>query len=65
MCVDSEMNKGIEETKHHYQRMMFKEALRTGFFEFQVSLHLSLSYRVTDTCNNKCCKYYQRKNSDR
>jgi len=34
------MNKGVEETKKHYQRMMFKEALRTGFFEFQVKVVL-------------------------
>ena len=32
----NEMNYGIEETDKHYGNMMFKEALRTGFFEFQV-----------------------------
>jgi len=37
------MNKGIEETKRHYQRMMFKEALRTGFFEFQVWFQLCIA----------------------
>ncbi|XP_021345352.1 leucine--tRNA ligase, cytoplasmic-like [Mizuhopecten yessoensis] len=31
----SDMNKAIQETKTHYEKMMFKEALRTGFFEFQ------------------------------
>jgi len=36
VCACSEINKGVDETKRHYQRMMFKEALRTGFFEFQV-----------------------------
>ena len=34
----SEMNKGVLETENHYQHMMFKEALRTGFYEFQVGL---------------------------
>ena len=30
------MNKGIEETRQHYDRMMFKEVIKTGFFEYQV-----------------------------
>ena len=33
----SEMNRGITETKEFYEKMLFKEALRTGFFEFQAS----------------------------
>ncbi|XP_022084467.1 leucine--tRNA ligase, cytoplasmic-like isoform X2 [Acanthaster planci] len=33
----SEMNDGIQETEKAYERMMFKEALRTGFFEFQAA----------------------------
>lgn len=32
---ESEMNKAILETDKHYANMMYKEALRTGFFEFQ------------------------------
>ncbi len=32
----SEMNKLIDETDHNYKNRMFKEALRTGFYEFQV-----------------------------
>ncbi|XP_041463442.1 leucine--tRNA ligase, cytoplasmic-like isoform X1 [Lytechinus variegatus] len=32
---DSEINKAILETEKQYDRMMFKEALRTGFYEFQ------------------------------
>ena len=32
----SEMNKAIVETEKNYDRMMFKEALRSGFYEFQV-----------------------------
>ncbi|XP_060064776.1 leucine--tRNA ligase, cytoplasmic-like [Ylistrum balloti] len=31
----SDMNKAIEETNVHYEKMMYKEAIRTGFFEFQ------------------------------
>ncbi|XP_041358320.1 leucine--tRNA ligase, cytoplasmic-like [Gigantopelta aegis] len=31
----SEINKAICETKASYENMMFKDALRTGFFEFQ------------------------------
>lgn len=34
MC--SEMNAGILKTEQHYEKMMFKDALKTGFFEFQV-----------------------------
>lgn len=33
------MNKGMKDTEQSYERMMFKEALRTGFFEFQVNVH--------------------------
>ena len=29
------MNKGIDETRQNYENMMFKEALKTGFYEFQ------------------------------
>lgn len=32
---DSEMNKLIIETDKHYNAMMYKEALRSGFFEYQ------------------------------
>ena len=31
------MNRGIAETKANYDKMLFKEAVRTGFFEFQAS----------------------------
>lgn len=30
------MNAGIQKTEQHYDRMMYKEALKSGFFEFQV-----------------------------
>ncbi|XP_077360858.1 leucine--tRNA ligase, cytoplasmic [Festucalex cinctus] len=33
----SEMNSGILKTEQHYDRMMFKEALKCGFFEFQAA----------------------------
>lgn len=31
----SEINKAILETQHFYEKMLFKEAMRTGFYEFQ------------------------------
>jgi leucyl-tRNA synthetase len=34
---ESEINKAIIETDKHYAQMMYKEALRTGFFEFQTA----------------------------
>lgn len=37
----SEMNSGIVKTEQHYERMMYKEALKSGFFEFQVTYGLS------------------------
>jgi hypothetical protein len=33
-------NKAINETKVHYEKMMYKEALKTGFFEYQVNKYL-------------------------
>ncbi|MBN3323262.1 SYLC protein, partial [Atractosteus spatula] len=33
----SEMNAGIIRTDQHYEKMMFKEALKSGFFEFQAA----------------------------
>lgn len=35
------------ETAEHYDRMMFKEALKTGFFEFQV-VFLNFSILFTE-----------------
>jgi len=35
-CLHSEMSAGILKTDQNYEKMMFKEALKTGFFEFQV-----------------------------
>ncbi|XP_074068795.1 leucine--tRNA ligase, cytoplasmic isoform X1 [Macrotis lagotis] len=33
----SEMNAGIVKTEQNFEKMMFKEALKTGFFEFQAA----------------------------
>ncbi|KAK2873090.1 hypothetical protein Q8A67_022987 [Cirrhinus molitorella] len=33
----SEMNSSIIKTEQHYERMMYKEALKSGFFEFQAA----------------------------
>ncbi|XP_035480989.1 leucine--tRNA ligase, cytoplasmic [Scophthalmus maximus] len=33
----SEMNAGILKTEQHFDRMMYKEALKSGFFEFQAA----------------------------
>ncbi|KAE8614630.1 hypothetical protein XENTR_v10008247 [Xenopus tropicalis] len=33
----SEINAGIVKTEQNYEKMMFKEALKTGFFEFQAA----------------------------
>ncbi|KAI4901262.1 hypothetical protein NFI96_033672, partial [Prochilodus magdalenae] len=33
----SEMNSGIIKTEQHYEKMMYKEALKSGFFEFQAA----------------------------
>lgn len=42
----SEMNKGIKETEEYYEKMMFREALRTGFYEFQAARD---KYREVET----------------
>ncbi|XP_077329130.1 leucine--tRNA ligase, cytoplasmic [Lithobates pipiens] len=34
---ESEINAGILKTEQNYEKMMFKEALKTGFFEFQAA----------------------------
>lgn len=43
-CFCSEMYRGIEETRMNYRKMLYKEALRTGFFEFQVIFNHVLDY---------------------
>ena len=32
----SEINKAIIDTQNNYEKMLFKEAMKTGFYEFQV-----------------------------
>ena len=41
-----QMNRLINETAHSYEHTLFKEALKTGFFEYQVSVvfHFSAKY---------------------
>ncbi|EEC05400.1 leucyl-tRNA synthetase, putative [Ixodes scapularis] len=34
---EADMNHGIRVTAEHFEQMMFKEALRTGFFEYQAA----------------------------
>lgn len=38
---DKEINMSIEVTQQHYEEMKYKEALRTGFFEFQVVISIT------------------------
>lgn len=40
------MNAGIFKTEQHYEKMMFKEALKAGFFEFQVNHLLCVSKMI-------------------
>ncbi|KAM9312433.1 leucine--tRNA ligase, cytoplasmic isoform 2-T2 [Gastrophryne carolinensis] len=57
---ESEINAGIIKTEQNYEKMMFKEALKTGFFEFQASkdkyrelaiegMHQDLVFRFIET----------------
>ncbi|KAM4746906.1 leucine--tRNA ligase, cytoplasmic [Rhinophrynus dorsalis] len=57
---ESEINAGIEKTGQNYEKMMFKEALKTGFFEFQAAkdkyrelaiegMHRDLVFRFIET----------------
>lgn len=34
----NEMNRAIAQTADNYEKTLFKEALKTGFFEYQVEL---------------------------
>ncbi|XP_066447350.1 leucine--tRNA ligase, cytoplasmic [Eleutherodactylus coqui] len=57
---ESEMNAGILKTEQNYEKMMFKEVLKTGFFEFQAAkdkyrelaiegMHQGLVFRFIET----------------
>lgn len=41
---DSQMNALIRDTDKNYSQMLFKEALKSGFFEFQVCLSFGICY---------------------
>ncbi|XP_070553496.1 leucine--tRNA ligase, cytoplasmic-like [Ptychodera flava] len=57
---ETEMDKGIQETEQNYERMMYKEALKTGFYEYQAirdkyrevtlgDMHRDLVFRFIET----------------
>ncbi|EFN76201.1 Leucyl-tRNA synthetase, cytoplasmic [Harpegnathos saltator] len=48
---ESEMNWKIRETGENYSRMLYKEALKTGFFEFQTARDRYLQLSVLDGIN--------------
>lgn len=45
------MNLKITETKENYQKMLFKEALRTGFYEFQAARDKYVQLSASDGVN--------------
>ncbi|XP_046624335.1 leucine--tRNA ligase, cytoplasmic [Neodiprion virginianus] len=47
----SEMNMKILETKENYHKMLYKEALRTGFYEFQAARDKYLQLTLSDGIN--------------
>lgn len=50
------MSLGIVETRKHYESMMYKEALRTGFFEFQVASFVRYrSFEINDSSGDLFC----------
>ena len=40
----NEMNHAIQTTAGHYEATLFKEALKSGFFEYQVRIFIFLTY---------------------
>lgn len=61
----SSINKAIEETDTNYKNMMYREALKTGFYELQaardryregcmVGMHRDLVFRFIEV---RCTKY--------
>lgn len=54
---DSEMNKAINDTKGHYEKMMYKEALKTGFFEYQTLRDKYREIEVTGMNSNLVFKF--------
>lgn len=49
--ICSEINLKIHETDDNYQRMLFKEALRTGFYELQASRDKYRELALTEGMN--------------
>jgi leucyl-tRNA synthetase len=49
--IRSEINLKIRETDDNYQRMLFKEALRTGFYELQASRDKYRELTLTEGMN--------------
>lgn len=47
MCISSEISLKIQQTGNFYEKLLFKEALRTGFFEFQAARD-----RYRELCGN-------------
>ncbi|KAH0956365.1 hypothetical protein HN011_009416 [Eciton burchellii] len=48
---ESEMNQKIQETNENYSKMLYKEALRTGFYEFQAIRDKYLQLTAIDGIN--------------
>ncbi|XP_032668298.1 leucine--tRNA ligase, cytoplasmic isoform X2 [Odontomachus brunneus] len=55
---ESEMNLKIRETGENYSRMLYKEALRTGFFEFQAARDKYLQLSALDGINRTLIMKY-------
>ena len=54
----SEINKAIIDTQNNYEKMLFKEAMKTGFYEFQVR-RMIIFYR-TGVENRDICIFGKR-----
>lgn len=52
------MNWKIQETGENYSRMLYKEALRTGFFEFQAARDKYLQLSTLDGINRALIMKY-------
>ncbi len=61
--VSSEINRAIKLTEANYEKMLFREALKTGFFEFQAArdkyrdvclngMHRDLVFKYIEVCRN-------------
>ncbi|XP_014609108.1 PREDICTED: leucine--tRNA ligase, cytoplasmic [Polistes canadensis] len=58
--LESEMNLKIQETNENYSKMLYKDALRTGFFELQAARDKYLQLSILDGINwNLIIKYIE------